>query len=311
MKQKKILIYFVFLIILFNSKLHSMGEVFMAYKVNNEIITNIDVENESRYLMALNTQLRNLDEKKIISIAKDSIIKETIKKIELQKYFKLNQKNPYLNTIIKDFYIKLNLNDEIEFETYLSKYNLTINDVKKKMEIETTWNQLIFEKYKNQINIDVDKIKQRIKNKIPSKENKKYLLSEIIFEKKADQTIKQKINNINESIKEIGFKNTANIYSVSDSSKFGGNIGWVEESKLSSKLASAVEKLSIGEITTPIQIGNGFLIIQLNDIKSEIIKIDEKKELKKLIKFEQNRQLGQFSKIYFNKIKINTKISEL
>ena len=311
MKQKKILIYFVFLIILFNSKLHSMGEVFMAYKVNNEIITNIDVENESRYLMALNTQLRNLDEKKIISIAKDSIIKETIKKIELQKYFKLNQKNPYLNTIVKDFYIKLNLNDEIEFETYLNKYNLTINDVKKKMEIETTWNQLIFEKYKNQINIDEDKIKQRIKNKIPSKENKKYLLSEIVFEKKADQTVKQKINNINESIKEIGFKNTANIYSVSDSSKFGGNIGWVEESKLSSKLASAVEKLSIGEITTPIQIGNGFLIIQLNDIKSEIIKIDEKKELKKLIKFEQNRQLGQFSKIYFNKIKINTKISEL
>ena len=311
MKQKKILIYFVFLIILFNSKLHSMGEVFMAYKVNNEIITNIDVENESRYLMALNTQLRNLDEKKIISIAKDSIIKETIKKIELQKYFKLNQKNPYLNTIVKDFYIKLNLNDEIEFETYLNKYNLTINDVKKKMEIETTWNQLIFEKYKNQINIDEDKIKQRIKNKIPSKHNKKYLLSEIIFEKKADQTVKQKINNINESIKEIGFKNTANIYSVSDSSKFGGNIGWVEESKLSSKLASAVEKLSIGEITTPIQIGNGFLIIQLNDIKSEIIKIDEKKELKKLIKFEQNRQLGQFSKIYFNKIKINTKISEL
>jgi len=311
MKQKKILIYFVFLIILFNSKLHSMGEVFMAYKVNNEIITNIDVENESRYLMALNTQLRNLDEKKIISIAKDSIIKETIKKIELQKYFKLNQKNPYLNTIVKDFYIKLNLNDEIEFETYLNKYNLTINDVKKKMEIETTWNQLIFEKYKNQINIDEDKIKQRIKNKIPSKENKKYLLSEIVFEKKADQTVKQKINNINESIKEIGFKNTANIYSVSDSSKFGGNIGWVEESKLSSKLASAVEKLSIGEITTPIQIGNGFLIIKLNDIKSEIIKIDEKKELKKLIRFEQNRQLDQFSKIYFNKIKINTKISEL
>ena len=288
-----------------------MGEVFMAYKVNNEIITNIDVENESRYLMALNTQLRNLDEKKIIAIAKDSIIKETIKKIELQKYFKLNLKNPYLNTIIKDFYIKLDLNNEIEFETYLNKYNLTINDVKKKMEIETTWNQLIFEKYKNQINIDEDKIKQRIKNKIPSKENKKYLLSEIVFEKKADQTVKQKIKNINESIKEIGFKNTANIYSVSDSSKFGGNIGWVEESKLSSKLASAVEKLSIGEITTPIQIGNGFLIIKLNDIKSEIIKIDEKKELKKLIRFEQNRQLDQFSKIYFNKIKINTKISEL
>ena len=288
-----------------------MGEVFMAYKVDNEIITNIDVENESRYLMALNTQLRNLDNKKIIKIAKDSIIKETIKKIELKKYFKLNQKNPYLNTIIKDFYTKLDLNDEIEFETYLNKYNLTIIDVKKKMEIETTWNQLIFEKYKDQINIDVDKIKQRIKKKTPSKENKKYLLSEIIFEKKMNQTVKQKINNINESIKEIGFKNTANIYSVSDSSKFGGNIGWIEEGKLSSKLASAIEKLKIGEITTPIQIGNGFLILKLNDIKSEIVKIDEKKELDKIIKFEQNRQLDQFSKIYFNKIKINTKISEL
>ena len=116
---------------------------------------------------------------------------------------------------------------------------------------------------------------------------------------------------IEESIKEIGFKNTANIYSVSESAKFGGDLSWVNEKNLSEKLSVILNDLTVGNHTKEIQIGNKFLILKLDEIKNEKIKIDKEKELKKMIEYEQNRQLEQFSKIYYDKVKINTTINEL
>ena len=283
----------------------------MQYKINDEIITNIDVENESRYLIALNNELKKLSDKKILEIAKISIIKETIKKIELMKYFKLDQKNPVLDSVIKNFYLKLELNNEDEFMKYLSNYNLTIQDIKKKIEVETVWNQLIYEKFKNQLNIDENALRNRINTNTISKEKIEYLLSEIIFDKKKNESLNEKMKQINESITDIGFKNTANIYSVSDSAKFGGVIGWVNEDNLSQKIIKIIKELKIGEYSKKIQLGNSFLILKVDNIRKENVEIDKKKEFAKMVKFEKNRQLEKFSKIYYNKIMINTAISEL
>ena len=311
MINKKILIIIVILIINLNFKSHASESVFVQYKINDEIITNIDVENESRYLIALNNELKKLSDKKILEIAKISIIKETIKKIELMKYFKLDQKNPVLDSVIKNFYLKLELNNEDEFMKYLSNYNLTIQDIKKKIEVETVWNQLIYEKFKNQLNIDENALRNRINTNTISKEKIEYLLSEIIFDKKKNESLNEKMKQINESITDIGFKNTANIYSVSDSAKFGGVIGWVNEDNLSKKIIKIIKELKIGEYSKKIQLGNSFLILKVDNIRKENVEIDKKKEFAKMVKFEKNRQLEKFSKIYYNKIKINTAISEL
>ena len=174
MKSKKILSFVVILLILQNFSSNAENDIFIAYKIENEIITNIDIKNETKYLIALNNQLKNIDKNKILIIATESIVKEKIKEIELLRYYKLNQKNPYLKKIIKDFYLKLNLNNETEFENYLIKYDLTIKDVLKKIEIETVWNQLILEKYKNQIKIDVEMLKKKLLKKKYLK--KKYLI---------------------------------------------------------------------------------------------------------------------------------------
>tara|TARA_B100000780_G_C21080441_1_gene435051 strand:+ start:87 stop:1013 length:927 start_codon:yes stop_codon:yes gene_type:complete len=303
------LIALVIIIINFNFSL--MAEIYTAYKIDGEIITNIDIEKESQYLMALNNQLKNLKKEKINEIARVSLIKEKIKKIELLKYFKLDRNSPILDVIIKEFYVKLDLNSVEEFKNYLKDYNLTIEEIKDKIEIETTWNKLIFEKYKYQINIDENLLKKKIINKKKSINEKSYLLSEIVFEKKKDKTINQLIEEINKSIKENGFKNTANIYSINDSSKFGGDIGWLKEKNLVKIIYKEVNGLKIGELTKPIQVGKNFLILKINNIKIEINKIDHSKELQRIIEFEKNRQLGQYSVIYFNRIKINTNVEKL
>ena len=303
------ILFTVLIVVIFISE--TKANVLVKYKINEEIITNIDINNEKNYLIALNNQLQNLDEKKVKKIAINSIVREKIKKIELLKYFVLNQESPGLDDLIKNFYLKLGLTSEAEFEEYLKPFNMTIKMVKKKMEIETTWNRLIYDKYKEQIYVDKKALKKTIDLKQNIKNQKKYQLSEIVFEKDKSETINEKIIIITKSIENIGFKNTANTFSVTDSSKFGGDIGWIEETVLSERIKSSLKDLEIGDLSKPISVGKNFLILKIKNIEYEAKKADPAEELEKSIRFETNRQLELYSKIYFDKVKINSFISEL
>ena len=210
---------------------------------------------------------------------------------------------------MKNLYTKLNLSKS-EFENFLiQKKNYTLDEIKKKLMIDILWNDLIYFKFKDQIKIDKNKLLTKIEN-AALKDKKEYLLSEIIFEKTVNQNLDELIKKIKSSINEIGFENTANIYSISDTSKFGGKIGWVDETSLSNIINQNLQNKKINEFTDVIQVGNNYLILMINDIKFTKIKIDKDEEFKKLVKFETNRQLNQFSKIFFNKSKINYIINE-
>ena len=138
-----------------------------------------------------------------------------------------------------------------------------------------------------------------------------YNLSQIIFEVKSNESFKNKYELIKKSIKDQGFNNTSNIFSIAENAKTGGNIGWINKTQLSSLILQSIENLKVGEVTEPIQISNGFLIIKVNERRKKEKKISFEKELQKLIKREKNNQFNQFSIIYFNKIKQNISINEL
>ena len=307
--------YFFFLIILFsiisNKSIYS-SEVYVVSKVNNIIITNVDVENEYRYLIALNNDLKNIDKKKIMKLAKNSIIKEKIKETELKNHFDLNQENKYIDRILANFYKALDLKNEKEFINYLLNYDLLFDEVKKKIVIEAAWNDLIYTKYIDKIQIDEQKIKKKINKLISDKKRQNvYLLSEILYNENNAENNENKYKLIKKSIAEIGFKNTANIHSISDTAKLGGQIGWINESQLSKIIIKKIAKLKIGEYTEPITIPGGILIINLDNIKTQEENLDFDVEFNKQIIFEKNTQLNQFSKIYYNKISKNSNISEL
>ena len=304
-------ILFLFLLILINFKSNTAENFYIVYKVNNEIITNSDIEKEYRYLVSLNNQLKNLEKQKIIKLSKESALREKIKKIELIKYFDLKTINIDIDNYLENFYKNLNIRNKNEFEEYLESNNISLNYVQKKIEIEILWNQLIYDRYISQINIDRNQLKEKVKKLISTKKQKKYSLSEILFDKENNSNFEKKLENINQSISEIGFKNTANIYSISDSSKFGGKIGWIEEQKLSTKILEQLKALEVGQYTSPVQVGSSFLILKIEEIKYENAIINEDEELNKMIQFETSKQLDQFSKIFYGKIKINSFINEL
>lgn len=280
------------------------ADVKIKYKIQNEVITNFDIIKESRYLVALNNQLTNLNEKKLIDLAEKSIIKEKIKKITLQGIYILDQKDPYLDEVIKNIYLRMDIGSLKKFNERLSDLGLDYQFVKKKIEIEVRWNDLIYSRYNDKVKIKRENLVKKI-NKLKDTEIKEYFISEILFEKNSENTVDQIFKKITESIKEIGFSNTANLYSIADSSKTGGKVGWIKENNLSKLLLEKLEKINKGEFTEPTQVGNNFLILKIDDIKIDKILIDEEKELKNMIEFERNKQLSQFSQIFYNKVKSN------
>ena len=310
MYKKKLLIILISISLLTNVPLLSDEKVFIVFDIDTQIITNIDIEKEAIYLIALNNDLTKLENKKIKEIAKDSILREKIKEIELIKYFKFNQQNPYLDKVIESFFLKLNLKSEEDFANYLKGYDLTIETIKSKIEIETLWNQLIYEIYNKQLSIDEEKLKNKVTIQKKLLIEKSFLLSEIVFEKDKNKSLDELKKKIYQDIEKLGFENAAAIYSISDTSKFGGKIGWMKKNELTNLIYGAISNLKINYYSKPIQLGNNFLILKVNDIKDEEINTDPEKELKKMILLEQERQLEMFSKIHFNKIKINTDVQK-
>lgn len=286
-------------------------ETFIVLKVNNEIITNTDIENETRYLVALNNELKNTDKKILNKLAKESIIREKIKKNEISKYFEFGNTKEYLDEVIKDYYKKLEISNLEDFELYLKNYNLELNVVKDKIEIELLWNRLIGSKYKDQIIINKEILKNKIEKNFKDNELiSEYKLSEIVFQIKNESEMKNKKDSIQKDIIDQGFKNAANIHSIAESSKFGGELGWISEKQLSKRITDAIKNLSINEISEPIKIANGFMILKINDLREKKIENNKEKILQKLIEVETNRKYSQFSLIYYNKLKLNSIISE-
>ena len=298
------------IIIFVQNYLFAMENVKIILKINDEIVTNIDIQKEYNYLIALNNDFKEVNKEKALLIAKESIIKEKIKKKEIKKYYDLEEESDYLENVIEKFYKNLGLNNKKEFKKYIEKYGLTYRDMKQKIRIETTWNQLIYTKYNEQVKIDLEKLRKKI---LKQKENQNsYLLSEILFRSETNEDVNKKYELIKKSIESVGFKNSANIYSIADTSKVGGKIGWVNENQLSKKIVKKLEKLKINEYSKPINLIEGYLILKVEDIKkikNNNLNID--KELKKLENYERNKQLNRMSNIFFNKIKNNTIINEI
>lgn len=280
-------------------------------KIENEIITTIDIENEKNYLKALNPNIRNIDEDKLNLISKNSLIREKIKENEILKYtdkIKLDEK--FLNGIIEQRYSRLKLNNRDQFLNYIKKYNIDIKTIEKKLSIEAIWNQLIYQKFSNKIKIDQNKLKEDIKKKF-SKQEKNFLLSEILFNIKNKNNLKKKYTEIIEDINKENFESAALIHSISDSSNLGGKLGRIKESSLNETIKSELSNLKKGDISKPIFTPNGYLILKIDEIEYVKKKYDEKNELNELIRLKTNQQLNQQSIIYFNKIKKNTSINEL
>ena len=168
------------------------------------------------------------------------------------------------------------------------------------------WSEFIFNKFKSQIKINIDELKNQIKNQ--KTEIQEFNLSEILFKEKPNISINTISDKIYEEIDKSGFEAAASLFSISESKKFGGKLGWIKSDQISSEIYSAISKTK--DITKPIKTKNGYLIIKINERRIIKKKINYELELNKLINSETQKELNKLGYIYFNKIKKRTFISE-
>ncbi len=284
-------------------------EVNIVMKINNEIITNIDVENEYKYLVGLNKSLDNINKKTVLDLAKNSLKKEIIKKIELEKIYELNQKNDTVNSMVSNIYKNLGFATNQEFKNYLKSLGLKYEDIYKKIEIETVWNQMIYAKYKDKVIINEKLLREQILQ-YEKKDRETLLLYELVFDFKNKNEINQKYEKILKNIEVSGFEEAVVKYSIADTKTKSGLVGWVDINTLNQKIKNEVINLNIGEISKPISIPSGILLLKVSDKKTEKIEIDVDKELEKLVEIELTDQLNNYSTIFFNKVKSNQIINE-
>ena len=259
----------------------------------------------------MNENFRNLDQNELWKISLKSITREKIKKIELLNNLeKIEIDDDNFNKIITSVYKRFGFSNLKDFKSHLNSFNVIYDTFKKKVSIETLWNELIYSKFYNKIYIDKEKLKNELQNN-NTKKIKSFLLSEIVFDTSDNQTIDSKYELIKKDINERNFKKAALTYSISDTANSGGNLGWVNEDLINEKLKNEIVNLKIGELSKPIIIPGGALVLKIENIKEINNEINLEKKLNDLVRHSTNEQLNQFSNIYFNKVKKNIKINEL
>ena len=308
--MKYINVVIILFIIIFPS-ITSSKNIVIKYKIESEIITNHDILNEIKYLVAFNNDLKILPKSQLLDIAVRSKIREKIKLIEITKYFELDKPNKELEKLVIDNLLaNLNLKNTEEIDNFMKVNQISFSDISLKYKVDLFWNKMIYDKYVSKISINKNELRNRILSQTNSDFIEEYFLSEILFEINENENFKNKHNKIVNSIKNENFKVAAGNFSISNSALNGGEIGWVKKTQLSQKILDKINNLDIGDITEPFAVGNGFLIIKIVDKKKTKIKIDVDKELQNLIEKETDKQLALYSSNLFKKIKNNTYINE-
>ena len=285
------------------------GENKILFKVNNKIVTTYDIYEETKYLSFLNKELKNFDKRKIYEISKNSIIKDIIKENELEKFYKeIKLDEVFLEKFLIDYFKKFNLNTIEDLKKKLSKSDLKFEYVVKKITIQLLWNELIFKKFSKKVKINKNLIKDELSKK---KIQNEFLISEIVFNVNKKNELDTKYKIIQNEIKNKNFSSAAIIHSTSETSVNGGSIGWIKENSLSTNIRNALRNINVGEITNPIKIPGGFIILKIEDKREIILDLNTNKEIEIIVKNKTNEQLKQFSNIYLNKIKKDQSISEL
>ena len=278
-------------------------------KVDNEIITSYDLLIEIAYLSSINENFKKLDINKSIEVAKNSLIKEKIKEIELRKYvknFEIEEKQ--LNIILLNYFKQYGIKSIQEFDEFFIAKNINPKTIKKKISLEILWNQFIVNKFSEKIKVDKELIKKEV---LENSKQKEFLLSEILFDVKENEKFKIKFDKIEKEIVKTSFAEAAIKFSLSDTAKNGGKLGWIKSSVLSKTIKEKLSNIDIGKFTSPTIIPGGFLILKVEDLRFVENEINLNQEISYIVQKKTEQQLNQFSNIHFKKIKKNIQINEL
>ena len=305
--KKKLL--FIFFLLINTEQLSSQIDNSIIITVGNYPITKLDLEKEMKIITVLSKiRINEENKKQVKDLAVQSLVKRSIKKSEIErlKITQFNKKD--VNFQISNISKNLGLEKE-DFKIFLQQNNIKYEDISERFEIDLKWNSAIFKLYKNKITLNTIEIEDKINSEVEKvKLSKSVLLSEIQVNVSSENLESTK-NNVLSEIKEVGFDKAAIKLSISNSAKDGGNIGWLNENKLSMTIYEGIKNLKKGEISKPIILEETMIIILKKDEKNNSYNLENIKN--NIVKQEKMKKLEMFSNSHYSDLEKKTNINFL
>ena len=297
-------IFFVIVIFsFFSTKCNAVIKDSIFATVGNKAIVQSDITNEIKTLLILSGQSYREEEKgKIQTAAIQSIIKRTIKQIEVEKYKTLKFNKFDLENELQHLASNLNMSLDI-FEKTFESNGIKFSSLVERLSTELKWNTLIFELHKNRLSINIEEIEDQLKLMQDRKKIYEYLISEIIIRPVATEKLKSKIEEIKNKIKIEGFEKVAMNLSISETALKGGNLGWINENVLTKKFQSIIINTPVGKISEPVLLPQGILLFKVRN-KKQLEKSQTLEETKnKIVDAEKTKILNMFSLSHYDKLR--------
>jgi len=307
--MKKILNFFLIFFFLFiTTKAYSNINNSIIISVGNIPITHLDLIKEMRLISILTgNQIDNSNKEQIKTIAVNALIKRKIKEIEVKKYNIERYSKQDLERLIFSSSQNIGTNEN-GLRSLMERNGLKFENLKKRFEIDLKWNTLIFELYKNKVALNMSEVEDKIKSEIEKTETKRqFLLSEIEINQEDNNEIT--LNEILNNIKKEGFEKTAKKFSISESSAYGGNIGWIYKKDLSKKIYENIKDLKVNEISQPINLNNTVVIIKKVGEKTFDKNVEKIKN--RILMEEKEKKLQMFSNAHFSNLRKTIQVNYL
>ena len=296
--KKFLIFFFIFFISTTLNVLSKVNKI--VVKVENEIIKNYEIKNKIiSSLIVSGQEINQINIDSLKRSALENLIQLKLKKIELAKFDIKCDKNQ-----INNYLIKVSSNDLVQFKEVFKNYNLDFNLFLEEIETEFKWQKLIYIFYANKIEVNEIAVQKELQQIIEKKLLlEEFKLSEIEFTVNKEKK-NEIIENIQNQIKNYGFKVAANKFSISPSSKNNGEIGWVNSKSLDPKIYEIISRMEVGDISIPFERQNSFMILRLDDKKkTQYQNIDPKKVKENLINQKKNELFNLYSRSHLSKLK--------
>jgi len=274
----------------------------LLFSVGNKAITKSDIVNEVKIILILNNKSYSDEIRdQLRHTAIQSIIKRSIKKIEVEKNDFLNFNQKDFNHEVEVLAKKINVDVET-LKNICASNGLDFSLVEDQIKVELLWNSLIFHLYRDRLTINVDEIDEQLQIYQTKKEVVNYLISEIIINPVEKNEMNSKIKELKNKIANEGFDKVAMNSSISETAIKGGDLGWVNENSISKKFRTKIINTPIGELSEPILLPEGILIFKVRDKK--ILETKNVEEVKKqLLNYEKTKMLNMYALTHYDKLR--------
>ena len=278
--------------------------------VGNKAITKSDVVNEIKIILIINNESYSDDKRENLhDIAIKSIIKRSVKQIAIGKNDLLRFDKKDLINELEKMATKINVDLET-FKNICSSNELDFSLIEDQVKTELLWNSLIFHLYKSRISVNAEEINDQLKLIQSKKEIEEFLISEIVISSVEADQLKTKINEVKEKIKNEGFNNVAMNLSISTTAINGGDMGWLNENQMPEKIKTIVMTTPVGNITEPILLSRGILLLKIrNRRKIQKKSIEETKN--ELVNLEKTKILNMYSLSHYDSLRRSVAVNFL